>query len=139
MPGNSLQRFSDIPHIGAAFSGLGPNTAMDGTGTVVLVFTAGANGSRIERGQALHMGVNNAGMLRFFWNNGTGLPSVAANNSLIEELPMAANPTLSQAAASVPGILQRVPIILGPSERIYAAVTVTLAAGYQITLFGGNY
>ncbi len=137
MAANISQIFSVVGNIGGVASGLGANTAMDGTGTTALVFTAGSNGSRIERVQAIHLGTNVAGLLRFFWNNGS-TPATATNNSLIEELAMAAN-TLVQNAISVPGILLRVPIVLAPNQRLYAAVAVSVASGYQITAFGGSY
>ena len=31
------------------------NTALDGTGTTVLLFTAGANGARVERVSLIHL------------------------------------------------------------------------------------
>jgi len=138
MSANTSQIFSRVAHIGWIPSGLGANTAMDGTGTTVLIFTADVtNGSRIERVTALHLGTNIAGLIRFFVNNGSSA-AVAANNTLIEELAMPAN-TVSQTAISVPQSLLRVPITLQPGYTLRAAVATAVAAGYQITAYGGDY
>lgn len=138
---NTYQLFSRVADVQWILTTAGgaANTTMDGTaGTLYLVFQADAtNGGRVERIQALHLGTNVAGMLRFFKNNGS-TTGTAANNSLIEELAMAAN-TVSQTAISVPGNLLRVPIVMPPGYRIYAATTVLVAAGYQITAFGGKF
>lgn len=45
------------------------NTARDGTGTIVSVFTAGANGSRPGAVKACGIGANTAGLVSFFINN----------------------------------------------------------------------
>jgi len=138
MAANTSQIFSKVSDVQWVASGLGANTATDGTGTTVLIFTADAtNGGRIERVQAMHLGTNVAGMLRFFVNNGA-TAATAGNNTLIEELAMPAN-TVSQSAIATPQVLLRVPIILPPGYTLRAAVTTAVAAGYQITAFGGKY
>ena len=55
------------------------NTAKDGTGTTQLIFTAGADGGRVERIRVRALGTNVATVLRIFINNGSA-PTVAANN-----------------------------------------------------------
>lgn len=47
------------------------NTARDGTGTVVTVFTAGAAGSKIERVRIQATGTTTAGVVRLFIHDGT--------------------------------------------------------------------
>lgn len=47
------------------------NTARNGTGTIATVFTAGANGSRIERISIVAQGTTTAGMVRLFIHDGT--------------------------------------------------------------------
>lgn len=138
MAANTSQIFSRVGDIQWIASGLGANTATDGTGTTALVFTADAtNGGRIERVTAIHLGTNIAGLLRFFVNNGS-TAATAANNSLVEELAMPAN-TLVQNAISTPQVLVRVPIILPPGYTLRVAVATAVAAGYQITAYGGKY
>src|SRR6266545_5341807 len=75
------------------------NTAMDGTGTVGTIITAGANGSRVPRVRVVHRGSNVATVLRIFENNGS-TNATPANNNLVAEETIAAN-TLSQVAKSV--------------------------------------
>ena len=136
MPGNNLQLFSAVPHNGAVAPGTAANTAYDGTGTSALLFTAGSNGSRVERIQAIHLGSNAVGLLRLFWNNG-GAVGTAANNSLIEELAM---PLYTYASGvGPPGIFIRVPIGLPPNHKLYVTNVIALASGYQVTAFGGDY
>jgi len=60
------------------------NTAKDGTGTVVTVFTAGADGSRIDQIKVRALGTNVATVIRFFVNNGS-TNATAANNSLVHD------------------------------------------------------
>src|SRR5690348_7748618 len=76
------------------------NTALDGTGTVGTLQTAGVNGSRVPTIQIWHLGTNVATVMRFFVNNGS-TNTVPANNQLVGEITLPAN-TLSQVAASVP-------------------------------------
>src|SRR3990167_2928380 len=73
------------------------NTAKDGTGTVVLIFTAGANGARLDKIKAKAAGTNTASVARFFINNGS-TPTSAANNTLFGEISLPAT-TLSEVAA----------------------------------------
>jgi hypothetical protein len=59
------------------------NTNRDGTGTIVTVLTAGANGTRIERVKVKAVGATTAGMIRLYLNDGT-------NTRLLEEALVAA-------------------------------------------------
>lgn len=59
------------------------NTARDGTGTMATIFTAGANGSRIERVKVKAIETTAASLVRLFVHDG----SVAR---LIEEIPVGA-------------------------------------------------
>ena len=72
------------------------NIAKDGTGVTSLIFTAGADGARVERVRIKPVGTNVATVVRIFINNGSD-PTVAANNVLYAEKTIAAN-TLSEVA-----------------------------------------
>ena len=115
---------------------LSANTAMDGTGFVTPVFTAGANGSYLLRLIARPVGTNIASVLRVFLNNGSA-NSTQANNVLITEA------TLPASTANAAGAL--VPVELPLNFAIPAAyvLNVTLgtavAAGYRVTVIGGSY
>lgn len=47
------------------------NTNRDGTGTIVTIFTAGADGSIIEKVRAIAIVTTTAGMVRLYVHNGT--------------------------------------------------------------------
>jgi hypothetical protein len=112
------------------------NTALDGTGTASLIYTAPADGGRIEKFKVKHLGSNVATVLRLFINNGSAQSS-AANNSLIAEMTSLLN-TLSQTLASPESEIIG-PWVLPAGYKIYATVGTTIAAGLQVTALGGKY
>lgn len=123
-----------------AVIGKGPvttaNTALDGTGAVVTIFTADAtNGGLLFLITLLHLGSNVATVVRFFLNDGGG--TAAANNSLFHEVTMAVN-TLSQVAAS---IFQIIAIMraLPPGWKVNMTIGTTVASGIQGTGWGGAF
>ena len=121
------------------------NTAKDGTGTVVTVFTAGANGSRIDQIKVRALGTNVATVIRFFINNGSD-PTTATNNTLIHEKTIAAT-TLSETSelADTDVLIAKgdsyvVPIPYLPAGcKINVTIGTTVAAGLQVTVHGGDY
>lgn len=118
------------------------NTALDGTGTTLLIATAPATasgGSMVERVRCMHKGTNVATVVRVFKNNGS-TPTVAGNNTLIAEATMLAN-TLSQTAASVPVDIVINEVLKANAttpERIYVSIGTAVAAGIQFTAEGGD-
>jgi hypothetical protein len=120
------------------------NTAMDGTGTVVTLFTAGADGARLERIRCRALGTNVATVLRIFINNG-GATTTASNNALFGEMTIAAT-TASNAAALLntnefPNTLDTtaLPIVLPAGYKITATIGTTVAAGLMVTAVGSTY
>lgn len=117
-------------------------TALTGVGAT-LFFTAGADGSRIERVRARHLGTNVATVLRIFLNNGSD-PATADNNSLIAEKTIAAN-TLSQVAESALNELPTItdptafPLVVPAGYRLYATIGTTIASGIKVTAIAGDY
>lgn len=114
------------------------NTALDGTGTIVLLFTAGANGAIVEKVSAMHMGTNVASTLRILKNDGLGL--LAANFNLLKDLAIPAY-TLAQTTSSFAGeILLNAGSGYGlkAGEKLYATTGVVLAAGWMVTTIGGG-
>jgi hypothetical protein len=105
------------------------NTAMDGTGTVGTIFTAGANGSRVNRIRVEHLGTNVATVMRFFINNGSS-NTIPGNNVLAAEATIASN-TLSQVAASV-AVDVPIGIVLKPGYKINYTIGTAVAAGHAI-------
>ncbi len=121
------------------------NTAKDGTGTVVTVFTAGANGSKIDQIKVRPLGTNVATVLRLFVNNGSA-NTTATNNSLVHEKTIAAT-TLSEVSELadtdllIPKGGDVAPPIpyLPPGYKINVTVGTTIAAGLQVTVHGSDY
>lgn len=112
------------------------NTAKDGTGTVATVFTAGADGAYVHKLAARALGTNVATVLRVFINNGA-VNSTAANNSLVAELALPAT-TLSEVAAQPPYELP-LNMALPAGYRLLCTLGTAVAAGYDLTAFGGSY
>lgn len=112
------------------------NTALDGTGTVSDIITAGANGAKVSRIRVVHKGTNVATVMRIFLNNGS-TNTTAANNSLIAEETIAAN-TLSQTAKSV---FYDIPInmALKPGHKLFYTIGTAVAAGHLVTADAGDY
>lgn len=119
------------------------NIAKDGTGTVSTLFTAGADGARVERIRARAAGTNVASVLRVFINNGSD-PSVAANNVLYAEMTLTAT-TLSEAATLViqelPNIADTTafPLVLPAGYKLTATIGTTVAAGWYLSAIGSTY
>jgi hypothetical protein len=112
------------------------NTARDGTGTVANIFTAGADGAFVQKLVARPLGTNVATVLRVFVNNG-GANSNAANNVLINEMTLPAT-TLSEVAAQPPYELA-LNFALPPGFKLFCTIGTTVAAGYDLVVFGGSY
>jgi len=113
------------------------NTAKDGTGTTLLVFTADAtNGGYVEKIRFRAAGTNIATVARVFINNGSD-PATPANNILYDEVTLAAT-TLSEVAALANYELP-LALALPPGYRIYVTIGTTVAAGYYVSVVGGKY
>lgn len=117
------------------------NTAKDGTGTVVTVFTADAtNGGRVERLRIRALGTNVATVLRVFINNGS-TNTTAANNSLYEEITLPST-TLSETAQLTNREIvfnDGNGLVLPPGYKINVTLGTAVSAGYQVTAVGGKY
>jgi len=119
------------------------NTAMDGTGTVVILFTAGADGGRVERVRSKALGTNVATVLRLFINNGSD-PTVATNNVLYAEKTIAAT-TATQVASTLTNELpdnadiSAFPLVLPAGYRLTATIGTTVASGLRVSVIGSTY
>lgn len=133
--------FCATPRSSGITTGTAANTLLDGTtgagATPATVFTAGANGSKIDEIRLLHMGTNIATALRIFINNGSA-STTAANNTLIYETTMAAN-TISQVAASVFQVVRFDNLVLPAGYKILVTIGTAIAAGIMVTALGGDY
>lgn len=144
MPANITPIFPITPNFSGGKVITADSTASknhDGTSSgAVLIFTAGANGSRIDEIQAQHLGTNVATALRIFVNNGAD-PTAATNNFLYKDVTAAAN-TISEVAGLTPIsilIASNSALVLPAGYRLYAIVGTTIAAGLMVTVIGGDY
>jgi len=141
MPANTTPIFTLTPNI--AFANLlavNANTALDGTGTVSTVFTAGVNGSMVNSiivKSSTTTATSAAGTLRIWINNG-GVTSTATNNTLIREYVLTAN----TASATVSTLNYEFPLnIQLPAGYKITCTVATMAAssGWQFTCQGADY
>lgn len=112
------------------------NTAKDGTGTVLTVFTADVDGSFVQRIRFRAAGTNIATVARVFINNGS-TNATAANNILYDEITLAAT-TLSEVAAQ-PVYELPLNFALPSGYKLNVTLGTTVAAGYYVSVIGGRY
>ncbi len=113
------------------------NTARDGTGTVLTVFTANAtNGGYVSAIRFRAAGTNVATVARIFINNGS-TNATPGNNILFDEITLAAT-TASEVGALAPYVVP-MNIALPPGYKVNIAHGTATAAGYYISAVGGDY
>ncbi len=113
------------------------NTAKDGTGTVLTVFTADVtNGSYLSSISFRAAGTNVATVARIFINNGS-TNATDSNNILYNEITLTAT-TLSEVTATSNYVLP-MNIALPPGYTINITIGTTVAAGYYVSAVGGDY
>jgi hypothetical protein len=146
MPANTAPIFTLTPDIqwgsvddnSGATAGpmLSANTAMDGTGFVTTVFTAGANGSYVTKLVARPVGSNAATVLRVFINNGS-TNATQANNCLIGEmsLPLV---TLSNTAA-FQALELPLNFALPGGYKLNCTLGTLVLGGIRVSVIGGDY
>lgn len=136
MAANTQPIFALTPNVTVGNSLSTANTALDGTGTVATIYTAGVNGSRLDYIKVKNTGTAVATVLRLFMNNG-GVNSNVANNTLFYELSIAAN-TVTQTAASTDYMIS-LGISLPPGYKILATIGTTVATPIVMSAVGGDY
>ena len=113
------------------------NTAKDGTGTVLTVFTADTtNGGYAEKIIVSTAGTNVPTVMRIFVNNG-GSNATILNNVLRAELTLPAT-TLSETQAQGPYVVA-LNWVLPPGYKINVTLGTTIAAGVFVSVDGGKY
>jgi hypothetical protein len=138
---NTVPVFTKTPNIGFAnLLAADANTALDGTGTVSTVFTAGADGGFVTSifiKASTTTATSAAGTLRLWINNGS-TSSTATNNTLIREHVLGA----VTASATVATLNYEFPlnIQLPAGYKIICTVaTMAASTGWQFTCVGANY
>lgn len=116
------------------------NTAKDGTSTVATVFTGNAIGNNagnfVQKLVARALGTNVATVLRVFINNGA-TNATALNNSLLAEMTLPAT-TLSEIAAQTDYVLP-LNFVIPAGFKLNCTIGTAVAAGYALTIIGGEY
>lgn len=135
MPANTAAIFPLTPVVSWA-NLTTANTAKDGTGTVATVYTAGTNGSRVDRIKVRALGTNVQTVLRVFVNNG-GSNTTATNNSLYMERTIPAT-TLSETTELLDTVIP-LDMALPAGYKINCTIGTTVAAGVQVTCEGGDF
>jgi hypothetical protein len=128
--------FSDIPRLSWGDAMTAGNTAMDGTGTTYLIFTAGAKGSLLSEAVFRPTGAAVPTVVRLFLNNGS-TPATPANNMPYGELTLP-QITVTQTAQQEDF---RIPIgkAIEPNHRVYASLGTGVANGWKCAIDGGDY
>jgi len=145
MPANTSPIYSIVgatDSVAANNSGLvvGPtaNTALDGTGTMYKAFTAGANGSYIQKIRFRPVGSPAATVCRVFISSSTTTSATAT--WLYDEITLPAV-TLSQTAASSVFELP-LNIAVDPNYLLYVTFGTSTGAagtGYSVVTIAGDY
>ncbi len=112
------------------------NTAKDGTGTVVTVYTAGADGGRCDYVRVRALGTNTATVLRVFINNGS-TNATASNNVLVGEVTLPA--TTASATAALVEVGYTFNQALQAGYKINMTIGTAVAAGWIASAEAGSY
>jgi hypothetical protein len=137
MPANTAPIFTLTPDVQWGPTAITTaNTAKDGTGTVLTVFTAGANGSYVQRIRFRPAGTNVQTVARVFINNGS-TNATAANNILWDEITIAGTTVSETAAQSTFEIPLNYALPAGYVLNI--TIGTTIAAGLYVSVIGGDY
>ena len=143
MPANTAPIFTLTPEVLWSVNMVAANTTnLSANTNNYLVFTAGANGSYLQKIRFRHQSTNitnsQATVVRVFINNG-GVVTTPANNTIWDEITIAAN-TVSQTAASANYELP-LNFALPSGYTIYCTLgsTPTNGTGIQATVIGGDY
>ena len=119
-------------------SGPTANTALDGSGTLIKAFTAGANGSYIQKIRFRPVGSPAATVCRVFISSSS--TTSATNTWLYDEITLPAV-TLSQTAASSVFELP-LNIAVDPNFLLYVTFgtsTGSAGTGYSVVTIAGDY
>ncbi len=139
MPANTAPIYSKIADIQWSISIVqSANTTTDLTsGTIYPVFSADStNGGYVQRIRFRPLGTNVATVARVWLNNGDDT-TVASNNSLWDEISIAASTASQTSALATYELPLNFP--LPASYRLYVTLGTSGATGYDVTVIGGKY
>lgn len=161
MAANTAPLYPLTPNAGVAgnlfYSTVLTNTkAYDGTDTVtaipsplLLLYTAGVNGSRVDSITVRYTstvgatvsGTTTASLLRLWINNGTA-NTTASNNTLLAELAIPAQAMVALNTSVVLPLTIPAGFVLPAGYKIYGGITVAIGgtnAALTVSILGGDY
>lgn len=136
MAANTNPLFILTPKIAWSGNITAANTAKDGTGTTLLIATAGADGAFIQKVVAKPAGTNTTSVGRLFLNNGS-TPGTATNNMFFGEIDLPGT-TISE-VGSMAIVERALNLPLPAGYRIYVCIATAVAAGWNFCAVGGDY
>lgn len=138
MAANTAPIFTLTPNVGGIGNAAitAANTAVDGTGTVTTIFTAGAAGGYVQGVRWRAAGNCTATVGRIFLNNGNATTS-ATNNILIGEITLATT-TITQVAA-LPDYFLPLNFAVNANYTLTTTLGTAVSAGYYVSVVGGSY
>jgi len=145
MPANTVPIFPLTPNVSWGKVITADATAAknhDGTAEgAVLLFTAGANGARVDEIKAVPLGTNVASALRILINNGSA-NTTAANNVLTFDVSLAAitiSEIAGQTAVQVLKPDDNKAITLPAGYKLYGCIGTTVATGWAVACIGSDF
>lgn len=113
------------------------NTARDGTGTVVTVWTADASlDGYVDSVQFQPLGSNTTSVGRVFLNNGL-TNATPANNTLIAEVTLTT--TTATELAGLPTYVVPLKLMVPAGYKLNVVLGTAVSAGFAVTAFGGDF
>ena len=140
MAANINPTFPKTPNVGTGtWSTLTTaNTAKDGTGTIVTIFTAGADTAYIDSVKWMPLGTNTASVGRVFLNNGL-TNATPANNMLLADISLPATTNSEIAAISTAAMTVSLKMGIPAGYKLNVTIGTTVAAGWNAIAIGGDY
>lgn len=138
MAASTTPKFVDVAHIEWGTTAITTaNTAKDGTGTVITVFTADAtDGSWVKSMIWQPAGTNIASVGRIFINNGS-TNATAGNNIHYGQITLPATTNSETAALFAPTF--PLGFWLPAGYKLNITIGTTVASGYYVSVVGGDY
>lgn len=136
MAANTSPVFTLTPNITVGQTVTTANTAKDGTGTVVTVHTAGANGSFVYSVVFQPIGTNTASVGRIFLNNGSS-NATPGNNSYVIDASLPA--TTNSEVAGIGRTVVPINITVPAGYKLIVTIGTTVAAGFGVHCVAEDY
>ena len=111
------------------------NTNRDGTGTIATVFTAGANGSRIDAINLKAVDITTAGMVRLYVSDGSNI-RLLSEVPVVAVTPSATSPAW-EAQLNTNTTSQILPLVLSTGYSLRASTHN--ANTFNVITVGGNF